>query len=1443
MTNNTNQQNEDHKLQQKHSIRVFVSSTFRDMIEDRNALMSHTWPELRLFCRERQVELVEVDMRWGIAEEQNTRKETLKLCLDEIRACRPFFIGLLGERYGWVPGSDAFTADLKEEQTWLEELQDKSVTELEILHGVLNDPETAGRAFFYFRDPDYAQEHGPDFLPENDHEAEKQAALKTLIRKTCEEKSIPLHETYSDPGELAALVLEQLKGAIEEQFPEESILDPLEREARDHEAFAEIRRRTYIGRPDYYEALDQHVAGEGAPVVLLGDSGSGKSALLANWIDRWRESHPNDFIFQHYIGGTSDSAVHWKLMTRLMVEIKRWTDDPEELPHSNDDMLRDFPLWLSKARIKAEREGVHFIVVLDALNQLEDKDRGRLLGWLPEHPFTGALRLIVSTLPGETLEVLEKRQWTTLHIRELSTKERRSMIVEYLFRFGKKLDDHRLDRLADSEATANPLYLKILLDELRVTGTHERLDERLDDYLAAKDIPGLLSKVLTRYQQDYEHDRKGLVKDALGMICAARRGLTEVELLELLRPDHLPKLPLATWTPLRAALEEGLVDRGGILNFAHDFLRTTVQKTFLPDLYKRKNLREVLSDYFEAKPITERNCDELLWLLWKTELNKRLRSNLLNIDRFIEMRELFEDEILAYWIHMNKEKSMGEFYLNSYEKWVEQGNKNNQSNSYAPNELGYFLLNAGLHADAKTLMERALVIDEENHGIEHPKVAHRLNNLGEQYRVSGRLKEAESLLKRALKINEKEFGKEHPLVANSLNSLAMVLKDSNQIAKAEDLLRRSLRISEEYYGKYHPAISNVLTNFASLLRDNKQYEDAESLMRRALKIDENNFGKDHQNVANVLCNLAWLLHETRQYEDAESLFRRALKIYRKKLGKNHPQVAWILNNLAQLLTDTNRFGDGELMIRQSIRITEDSFGKDHTTLATTLVTHATLLRTTKRQKEAEPLFLRAFKILKNNLGEIHPYVAHCLGHLAGNLKDSNFLMEAELVYRKAINLFELIYGRDNVDNDLPLEMGSVRLQIAGNRKSERTTGHMHMILENVFGEPNLENINCIINSALFHDKWSNSEETELLYRRALEMRNEILGPKHIDTADSLNDLAVFLNNKGDFDEAEPLYRRALAIREKILGIKHPGTALSQHNLALLLNNKDEIDEAEPLYRNALAIFENDLSVEDTDTAACLNNLAVLLVNKGDDDEAEKLYRKSLAIRKKVLGMEHTDTAESLHNLAVLLVNNGDFNEAETFNHQALVIRAEVLGLDHTKTAETLYNLAALLYYKSDYDGSEPLYREAKTLGMGNSNIASTLYQLGSLIFYNGSGFSAVPYYQRALEIYEKIVGSKIDATPQFLTKMAVCHNQIAFHDNIPNKDWKSAEDHYIKAMELFSKSEDQLEMINAELNLQIMYKLSGQKYDLERINEMTESLEEAGDDRAEKGRKILEDLT
>ena len=45
---------------------------------------------------------------------------------------------------------------------------------------------------------------------------------------------------------------------------------------------------------------------------------------------------------------------------------------------------------------------------------------------------------------------------------------------------------------------------------------------------------------------------------------------------------------------------------------------------------------------------------------------------------------------------------------------------------------------------------------------------------------------------------------------------------------------------------------------------------------------------------------------------------------------------------------------------------------------------------------------------------------------------------------------------------------------------------------------------------------------------------------------------VFLANQGKYDDAEPLYKRALTIREETLGPRHPYVAQGLNNLAGLL---------------------------------------------------------------------------------------------------------------------------------------------------------------------------------------------------------------------------------------------------------------------------------------------------
>ncbi len=78
--------------------------------------------------------------------------------------------------------------------------------------------------------------------------------------------------------------------------------------------------------------MTEHVTGGGKPLVLTGDSGCGKSALLAEWLARWRRDHPDDLVIQHYIGSTPESADWQGLVRRILGELKRAFQIADELP-------------------------------------------------------------------------------------------------------------------------------------------------------------------------------------------------------------------------------------------------------------------------------------------------------------------------------------------------------------------------------------------------------------------------------------------------------------------------------------------------------------------------------------------------------------------------------------------------------------------------------------------------------------------------------------------------------------------------------------------------------------------------------------------------------------------------------------------------------------------------------------------------------------------------------------------------------------------------------------------------------------------------------------------------------------------------------------------------------------------------------------------------------
>ncbi len=258
---------------------------------------------------------------------------------------------------------------------------------------------------------------------------------------------------------------------IDAEFPEDTVPDRLARETLDHQAFARSRRQVYVGRPTDLNRLDEHVSNGDQPLVVLGDSGAGKSALIANWLHSHRaqldEAGGSDKVLAHFVGATAASTDMMSMLERLIRALepaisgrkgnqaKAGADLPAKPAGTR-------PTVLESPRHRQQRQPSR------ARDRRAQPARGR--GRRPRSlvatkEIPPNVRLIVSTEGGRPLQELERRGCQALTVEPLSEAERGGLATAYLERYSKSLstDMHKL--VVSAEQTANPLFIRTLLED------------------------------------------------------------------------------------------------------------------------------------------------------------------------------------------------------------------------------------------------------------------------------------------------------------------------------------------------------------------------------------------------------------------------------------------------------------------------------------------------------------------------------------------------------------------------------------------------------------------------------------------------------------------------------------------------------------------------------------------------------------------------------------------------------------------------------------------------------------------------------------------------------------------------------------------------------------------------------------------------------------------
>ncbi|XP_069108020.1 nephrocystin-3-like [Argopecten irradians] len=794
-----------------------------------------------------------------------------------------------------------------------------------------------------------------------------------------------------------------------------------------------------LGFEKHYERLNGHVlsAGPLPPLLMTGSSGTGRSLLLAKWIQLQQEKVPSSLVLYHFVGSNSSvSADAVNMIRRLTAQLMQQVNSPPALTCDPGRLVEEFPRWLEKVSAKTVG-GV--ILVMDSIDRFQQAEVH--LKWLLD-PLPVDTRVIVSVTDETCPQAW--RSWPTLQVEPLSNKNVKELIHAELAIQNTQISQEEETLILTHCRTAPtccPLYVMVLARHIASYAKNEgKVGRHLDVMLTCPDCVSLYSKVLDLVRVSLEsHDTRGFLKTILRYIYVSRSGLNEIELLYLVQG--------LTWNFL-ALFTEVLVDllvlkfQGGLLSFAHEQVEKAVQDycfgkeegKLVPQL--RQDLIQYFIQFQSPGKFTCRVSDELPWLIRQTGDKDSLEKCILNLclfQRFYARGRCAE--LISYWQFIASDKnSMAQAYFQatrSMEATVGQHNGLVTLPRIADmyESQGRFLKDLGLLSQAVPALQRALEVREIALDPDHPIVARSQHQLAGLHAQWGKFSTAEDFYKQALTMYENAYGSDHHLVAKELDALAVLYQKQDKHDLAEPLKkramsirkkaktprshsgqvksvvqRRALQLEELAIGPDSPDLARTLNELGVLYYLQNNLETAESFFKRSLEMREVTLGPDHLDVAQSLNNLAALYNDRKQYDKAAPLYERALQIRSKYLSINHDSVATIVKHLATLYRKQGKYEQAEPLYKQAIEIREKSFGAYHPSVATALVNLAVLYSQQNKYAEAEPLYERALKIYEESLGAHHPRVAETLRNLAVMKYEQKDFETAAKLYKRATEM-------------------------------------------------------------------------------------------------------------------------------------------------------------------------------------------------------------------------------------------------------------------------------------------------------------------------------------------------------------------------------------------------------------------------------------------------------
>ena len=1003
------------KLQDPRVVRVFISSPFNGMEKERDILTKFYWPKIEAALSEKGLHLRLVDMRWGITHSSSSDSQTINICLREIDRS-DIFIGLYGQRYGWNGRHDAVLQEnfdkAAEKYPWVEKYRDKSVTELEFMHGHLNNPGNIP-ACFCFRDKSYddkmlqeAEVEGDTrkqrfYKRENENSSNLLQDLKERVEET-ESYTLGVASDYKDPEEGAEYIYNHVWKHIESKICAkiQTAVSDKEKTSFAHKAYLTSHCGMYIGGQKYMDVLDNYISNDTEtyhPLTVIGPSGCGKTTLISNWLDQKikNSSEDTDLFYYHFVGSESNSVTARFLLNRLIdfLHIKLLGQEHESNEKDSPSLGKLFDKLvdlLSKMQSE-EHKGKRLVLVFDNINEMKLGKESMPLFWLPKQ-LSVNIKVIISITQGspgaaEPLGILtEEHKTEKLELLPLTEEDKTEMCRKLLEENSKSMEHEQMLLITSSPKTNDPFFLKILINELCVAGRFRQLSTQITDLLQSEGVLGLIEKVLARINKDYSNPayQGNVVEEVLCALCLCKQGISESEF----------PMEQHVWAPVIYALDTFLIDRGSVLGFSCPEMSKAVENLFFETTQQKEAIAQKVSQIFYTQyadklksnlKVEVRTALELLHLLQICGNRDKLMEVLSNIRIFEAISDSTSHfELNTYWQWLgtpadaiarryvrsidNTAATRYASYLTNHtmELWKDEM----KWKSDTIQNLRRWFEDSKLFHGLTYLFDREMEIDANRPGLNDLRKEHVLCIVKYQKACflsdTEKYKEAlelhlEVLESRKKLIKAKVMDKED--IGMSYHGIGLCYYNQKNLKESEKWYQMSLEAQDS--PKLKISQSTTYCNLGLISLSERRFDEALERFEKSNALrQEAQPNRLALETAYNYHNIGLLYRRKKDLDNAERYYQKALKVKEHLLGRDSYDVALSIMNIGTVEVHRKNHEKGLEYAQEALRIFEvlAPEGSYRTIMAKeNVVNQMTMLN---RYEEAEPLFKDVCNFLK-----------------------------------------------------------------------------------------------------------------------------------------------------------------------------------------------------------------------------------------------------------------------------------------------------------------------------------------------------------------------------------------------------------------------------------------------------------------------------------------------